>query len=509
MPTGQTWNLNEPYQASVSAELQRLERVIVRVWQLTSLFGVVTGAIYALAVARDLGLGCTAASAVFLVWFALIGYALDHGSVSASVLVANTLAEALIPWTFLIVIMYAKGASYALASWVPPFLFCSCIVAYVARLRPWLPLVFGAAGSLVYPLVYFGLIRNELTADAKLELINQPVTQVTRSVALLGAGVIAMLLAVGLRHVVRTAYKRARTGEVLGKYQLGREVGASPTGIVHSARYYPAGGFERRLMVRILPPATSDRPELVAAFANQAELASRLVHPNIVQVVDFGTWEDKYVVVTEYMDAIHLAMLQKRVLATATALDPALVRHIGVSILSALEYAHEGARHDDGTALRHFHRDLCPERVFLYRTGQIKIGGFSLPSSLRDFDRMRETHLAYTPPEQPSGVIDERSDLFATGAMLWELVAAQPFVLADALQFRFDPESGWNAFFERTLAPNPDSRASSARELRAMLEPFAEPMREKATRTMSSLVNELMRQNRERASETSAHHDTR
>jgi Protein kinase domain len=500
------WGPDRARETAALAEVQRLERLIVRLWQLTSVFGVVTGAVYALAVSRALGLGCALASALFLTWFALVGYLLDRNRGSRALTTINTLVEAMVPWAFTVVIVLTRGAPYALASWVPPFLFSACIVAYVVRLRPWLPLVFGFVGAVFYPVVYFALMRDRIPEDARQLLINQPATQFTRSFALMGAGMIATLLAVGLRHVVRTA---EGSSNVLGRYRIGRELGSSPTGVVYSARYRPEGGFDRRVMLRRLPPGTSEHAELVLAFRQQAELATHLVHPNIVQVLDFGTADTTHVVITEFADGVTLDPLKQRVLATGTPLDPALVRYIGVSILSALEFAHGGVRDNDGNVTSHFLRDLCPARVFLFRNGLVKIGGFSVPPSIRDLGRARSGHEEYMAPEQRHGICDARSDLYSTAAILWELLVAKPFRADAALAVEFDANSGWDVFFASALAAEPDQRAASARELSKILEPFAAPMHDKAARAMSSLVNALSPRARDGVSETSLHHDAR
>jgi hypothetical protein len=94
-------------------------------------------------------------------------------------------------------------------------------------------------------------------------------------------------------------------------------------------------------------------------------------------------------------------------------------------------------------------------------------------------------------PEQARGGGDSLSDLYSAGAVLWELLVATPFSADAVNQLEFESGSGWNELFALTLALDPSQRAASARELSAILAPFAVPMRDKANRAMSGLVNAI------------------
>ena len=169
-----------PYLSALSSGLERLERVLLRVWQLLSLLGIVTGLAYGVLVSRPLGFACALGSSLFLIWFVLAGHLADRGEAPRSLAGINAAVEALVPWAFMLAISVSKGAEYALASWVPPFLFCSCIVTHVARLRLWAPAVLGLSGAVAYPSILLAVHRGASAAD-RARVPDQPTFDSTRA----------------------------------------------------------------------------------------------------------------------------------------------------------------------------------------------------------------------------------------------------------------------------------------------------------------------------------------
>ena len=135
--------------------------------------------------------------------------------------------------------------------------------------------------------------------------------------------------------------------------------------------------------------------------------------------------------------------------------------------------------------------------MFLCKNGDVKIGGFCEPPSLRELDRRSIAHLDYMAPEQAMGPGNLQSDLYSVGAILWEILVATPFSVENVARVGFEADSEWREFFEQALAIDPAERAESARELRSLLAPYADPMRDKATRVMSALVHTLVAQLRD------------
>lgn len=480
-----------PYLIAVSAGLQRLERMLLRVWQITCLAGTVTGVLYGLGVSRTLGFGCAAAASAFLVWFVLAGHLFDRGSVPRVLPTLSAAVEAFVPWVFTIVITLSSGAEYALASWVPPFLFCSVLVSHVARLRPWMPFVLGISGALLFPALYWAFVRERIPEDVAGFLVNQPVTQLARSVTLFASGVIASLLVLGLQSAIRGAESAARERDLSGKYRMESEIASGATGVVYLATYCPEGGFEQPVAVRRLHSHISDHAELLDAFREAAALATRLTHPNIVQVRDFLRVGEAHYLVMEWVEGMTLDVLSRITRKAGKGLVPSVVAHVGMELLAGLEHAHVGALGWDGAPLRLLHRDICPERVLVSNTGEVKINGFAVARSLRDFSRTSEGHSGYMPPERAQGIVDERGDLYAVGMVLWELllgVRRQPGDSTRATAQRADLHPSWDDFFDAALADAPELRAATASDLWALLSRAAETPPLEARQALGDLV---------------------
>ncbi len=477
-----------PFLIALSSGLERLERILLRVWQLLSLLGIVTGLLYASLVSRPLGYASALGSALFLIWFVIAGNLADRGEAPKSLSSINAAVEALVPWAFLLAIAWSNGPEYALASWVPPFLFCSCIVTHVARLRLWAPAVLGVSGALAYPATYWLFVVDRLPPSAMGFLINQPATQHARSVTLAASGLIGTLLVFGLHAVVVGAEGAARERELGGRFRVVRDHSAGATGVLYEGEYCPEGGFTRRVAIRRFHSDVAEHSELMEGFRKAAFEAAHLVHPNIVQVHDFMRTKGAHYLVLEWVEGVTLDALTRTARATRQGLDPELVAYVGLELFAGLAHAHAAALGPDGQPLRVLHRDLSPDGVLVSVAGEVKLGGFAVAVALRDFNRQSEGHHGYMAPECATGVVDERSDLYSAGAILWELLlgrrrAPGETTLSTEIRPNLTPE--WDQFFSRAIAPDPAHRAESAMEAMALL--AAVPRRE-ATVTRHELA---------------------
>jgi hypothetical protein len=479
-----------PYLVAVTAGIQRLERMLLRVWQIVCLAGVATGVIYGLTISRPLGFACAAVSSAFLIWFVLAGHLFDRGAVPRLMPTLNAVAEATVPWVFTVVITLSNGAEYALASWVPPFLFCAVLIAHVARLRPWMPVLLGLTGALFFPTLYWLFVRQRLPDDSLAFLINQPTTQVVRSLTLLAAGLIASLLVLGLQSAILGAEGAARESDLAGKYRVLSEVAAGATGVVYQAVYCPEGGVELPVAVRRFHSQVTHHEQMVEAFRDAARTAMLLTHPNIVQVRDFLRAAGAHFLVMEWVDGVTLDVLSRNARASGRGIAPEVVAEIGMEMCAGLEHAHAGALGPDGEPVAALHRDLCPEHVFLSRSGEVKLGGFAVARALRDFNRTSEGHADYMPPERAAGVVDERGDLFSVGVMLWELLLGRRRQSGEEPQVsRERPDlAAWDSVFTAVLADDPRERVGTASELWSLLAKTSTALPADTRRALGALV---------------------
>ncbi|MFM2419390.1 MAG: hypothetical protein RL385_4113 [Pseudomonadota bacterium] len=191
------------------------------------------------------------------------------------------------------------------------------------------------------------------------------------------------------------------------------------------------GGFEQRVCLkRILPGRASD-PKFVELFLDEARLLTRMSNSAIVQVFDFGKADGAYYMALELVDGMDLEALLQALQRRGRRLPWQLAVYIAVRILSALEYA--STVQVDGQPLQLVHRDISPSNILLSMQGEVKLSDFGIAKAHgrthRTATGMTKGKAAYMSPEQVRGEqLDGRSDLFAVGVVLYEMLAGlHPF----------------------------------------------------------------------------------
>lgn len=500
----------QPLDAALGREIERLELLICRLWRVLALISVIGGLLTYLALARRMGAWCALGAAVLLAWFSVEERIRLRGRPPRWLGVVNVLVESTMPWAFLLIIALSESAAYALGSWVPPMLFCALIVASTARLRPLLPMIIAVCGALAFPLLYFALVRGMLTVAASHEPLYAPSMQLSRGLSLLAAGVLGSAVANGLREALRRAHGRVRERDLFGKYRLERRIASGGMGTVYQAIYCPEGGFERPVAVKQIHEHLAREARFVDAFRHEAELSARLAHPNIVQVLDFGRIGDRYFLALEFVDGITLSELLKRLRGDGELLALPVAAYITREVLMGLAYSHGGARDSEGRLMRVVHRDLCPSNVLVSKNGEVKIADFGVARALKDAESASTTsvvgHVAYISPEQAQAKpVDERSDLFSLGAIIWEMLCDRPLFnrgaeaptlmalvhgdIAPPSTHRAPIDERWDTLVMSALERDVDRRAPSARELIRLLDRIsdAHPQDDMATQ-LAALV---------------------
>jgi serine/threonine-protein kinase len=493
---------------ALAQESRRLNLLVNRIAQL--IFGCCTlaGLVVAVVISRQFGFAVAGASALYFVASTLLARLYERGGDGPIVHAVTAISESTMPWVYALWLTFSKGAGFALASWIPPLLFAAMLVSGIVRLRPMLCAAGGAAGGAIYALLYFLVIRDRLSPQDASNVIFQPGLQLSRAALLVFVGGAGALMTVGLRSVVARAESAARQQDLFGKYRLVRPIAAGGMGEVFEAVYCPEGGFERRVAVKRIHPMHARDSSFVERFRAEAELTAHLAHPNIVQVMDFGSIADSYFLAMEYVEGLTLAAFLAHCAAAGRRLSPDVVGFIGREVLAALAYAHT-ARRPDGGPLRVIHCDLCPQNVLLSRIGEVKVIDFGVARALRNSASTRTRtvrgHLCYLAPEtilqQP---IDERTDLHAAGLILWELLVGKPLFQMEgeaaalhailsyepsrATALRTDVDPAWDAFFAKALARDPKARFTSARAMADALSEIAGARGEDAARRVSELV---------------------
>jgi serine/threonine-protein kinase len=212
----------------------------------------------------------------------------------------------------------------------------------------------------------------------------------------------------------------------LGKYQLVAEIARGGMGIVYLAVSQGPARFSKLLVVKELKPDLVEDGGFLEMFLEEARLAARLSHPNIVQTYEVSSDGKRHFMVMDYLEGVTLARIARRKNPTFTV---AMSLRVICEILAALDYAHT-LKDFDGTALGIVHRDATPQNVFVTFDGTVKLVDFGIAKSLDSAIETRAGVLkgkpAYMAPEQLGGEVDARADVFAVGVMLWEAVVGHP-----------------------------------------------------------------------------------
>lgn len=215
-----------------------------------------------------------------------------------------------------------------------------------------------------------------------------------------------------------------------GRYQLIRPLAQGGMAEIFLARQSGPAGFEKQVVIkRVLPDLATDR-EFVNMFLDEARLAARLSHPNIVQTFDFGEADGSFFLAMEYLVGEDLGTIQAALQSHRRAFPSHVAAIVVASACEALHYAHT-CLDDSGTPLRIVHRDISPSNIFITYQGVVKVLDFGIAKAagklVRTEGGVLKGKFLYMSPEQVGGrELDARSDVFALGAVLHELLSGRP-----------------------------------------------------------------------------------
>jgi serine/threonine-protein kinase len=215
--------------------------------------------------------------------------------------------------------------------------------------------------------------------------------------------------------------------ERVGRYRLHGEIASGGMATVYLASLEGSVGFTRRVAVKRLHPQFAKDADFVAMFIDEARLASRIHHPNVVATLDALTENDELLLVMEYVHGETLSRLQRQ--NKGTPVPTPIAAAIMTGVLWGLQAAHE-AKDDSGRALALVHRDVSPHNVLVGVDGVARIADFGIAKAETRIQTTREGQLkgklGYMSPEQISSQpVDRRSDLFAASVVLWEMLTGK------------------------------------------------------------------------------------
>jgi len=214
-----------------------------------------------------------------------------------------------------------------------------------------------------------------------------------------------------------------------GRYTLFELIGKGGMAQIYLARAETAFGATRLAVVKQILPAFADDPRFAEMLIHEAKLAAQLSHRHIVQVFELGRHEDHLYIAMEYVEGFDLNALLRRCTEQKEGLPARHALGIVDDVLEGLDYAHRRAG-EDGTPLGIVHRDVSPSNILISYEGEVKLCDFGIAHAndvvKEDATEALKGKAGYMSPEHARGeAIDARSDVFAAGIILWELLAGR------------------------------------------------------------------------------------
>jgi len=204
---------------------------------------------------------------------------------------------------------------------------------------------------------------------------------------------------------------------------------------IFRAKTVGAEGFEKDIVIkRILPHYTEDE-DFVKMFIDEATIAAKLQHANITQIFDFNVQDGRYYIAMEYVEGKDLKKVMEVGVKGGTPLSPPQCAWLIMEVAKGLHYAH--TKSHKGKPLNIVHRDISPQNAMVSFNGEVKLMDFGIAKaasrSTKTVAGTVKGKCAYMSPEQARGKpLDGRSDLFALGVVLWEMLTHKRLFLGDS-----------------------------------------------------------------------------
>lgn len=324
----------------------------------------------------------------------------------------------------------------------------------------------------------------------------------------------------------RESRPHATVPDRIGRYEVLLPIGSGGMGTVYLARRHGVGGFRRDVALKVMHSHLRDAGKFKTALIEEAKIAGRIRHPNVVPVLDVGVDAAGVYLVMDYVEGDSLAGLQRVAKATGAGLPASVGLRVLVDALAGLHAAHE-LTDEAGQSVALIHRDFSPQNILVGVDGMSRLTDFGVAKARTNLEQtnvgLLKGKLRYMSPEQiRCDPIDRRCDIWAAGVVAWELLAgrrlyASKHEAATMLQMVSEPPPRL-----RTMRPdipvalekavtsalqlNVDKRCPTAKQLADHIAEAAKEMNSLADREtvadfVSSLVGAVLITRREQVSE--------
>ncbi|MFO0548798.1 MAG: serine/threonine-protein kinase [Polyangiaceae bacterium] len=299
----------------------------------------------------------------------------------------------------------------------------------------------------------------------------------------------------------------------IGRYAIYGDIATGGMATVHFGRLLGQAGFSRDVAIKRLHPQYAKNPDFVAMFLDEARLVSRILHPNVVPVLDVVAESGELFLVMELVPGEALSKLVRN---TPEGVPLPIAVAIAVGMLEGLHAAHE-ARGEDKQPLDIVHRDVSPQNVLVGTDGVARLIDFGVAKAVGNSVMTRDGQIkgkvAYMAPEQIAALpVDRRADIYSAAVVLWEMVTGRRYfgegiesdaaLVMRAMNHEPAPPSSvrkeipaeLDAIILKGLSKTPANRFATAREMAQALEKIAAPAAARdVARWMEAKAGEALR----------------
>lgn len=278
-------------------------------------------------------------------------------------------------------------------------------------------------------------------------------------------------------------------GDRVGDYEIVARLKAGGMATLFLGKRTGAAGFSRHVAIKVVHEHLAADSTFVQMFVDEALLSSKIHHPNVVHVEELRQVDGRHFLVMEYVHGCALSALMKGLRRAGRTFGHELATYIAVKVAEGLHAAHQ-ATASDGSPLSVVHRDVSPQNVLLAYKGHVKLIDFGVAKAagraVQTTGGSLKGKIRYMSPEQAFGKpVDRRTDVYALGIVLWEMLTARRAFVGDndfaILEQVRDPKvpparthnpdvpEALDSAIQKALAKSPEDRFQSAQEMRKAL----------------------------------------
>lgn len=269
------------------------------------------------------------------------------------------------------------------------------------------------------------------------------------------------------------------------RYQVIERIDAGGMAEVFKANSSSLQGFEKLVAIKRILPKLAKNERFVRMFLDEAKLSLHLSHTNCVQVFDLGLADGTYFIVMEFVDGVNLKHVIEDFRKNRRQIAPEQAAYVGLEICKGLAHAHK-KRDQQGHHLAIVHRDISPPNILISVEGEVKITDFGLAKAKSQVETtdpgVVKGKFGYLSPEAAQGEdVDARTDIFAIGILMWEMLSGQRLFLGETdietlqqvrannvpplSKFRSDVPAEFEQLLRRVLATDLNRRYQSVEQL--------------------------------------------